>query len=181
MQRLLSDMTEVGAFIAAQRNINRDVDELIDKQCAAFIKRMNHLSEFMGAIDTCDATRLTTVVLHGPWTPDHQRLMADRINAWHMNDACPKPMARKLQSCLYIEHYYPDDVIARLMKSSPSFLESEPARVALCCQLPIISASRVPASRRLVESLRWSYGLRTRILPKIALRTCSTLSRRLSR
>ena len=79
MDRLLSDLTEIASFVAAQRRSGTDVAVLLQGQCDAIVSRTTNLMPIYGSLAVMDATRLTKAVDAGPWTPAQRISIAASI------------------------------------------------------------------------------------------------------
>jgi len=133
MDRMLSDLTEISAFVAAQRRSGTDVAVLLQGQCDAIVSRITNLIPVCGSLHVMDATRLTVAVNAGPWTSPQRISIAASIGDWqqYASPSVADGKARCLQSCMTFELYCLDSELAACDTTHPAFLRLRHARVAV--------------------------------------------------
>ena len=158
MNKLMTDLVDIKAFIVSQQKAHQDVTMILASQFKIFMDRIDLLEDSVGPVDVREATRLTDIITEGPWGKDEQAAMARRINDWTV--AKPRDTEKKgtsLQQCLHFENYLDGNEVQAIDVRSKAYNPLRAARIELVvnkASLCGISCPSKPTSGRLTALIQ---------------------------
>lgn len=161
MQQLLVDLQEISGFVAAQRRAGSSVETVVLRQFEAIKLRVKRLAESIGPIDMAEATKLTDVILNGPWSAEQRAVLADQVSAWATSVLGKATGSRKLQTCEYFEHYLDAREYDSVNSRSKSFVLCRASRVDILTRKAAtigIFCPSEPTSGKITAIIFWGEG-----------------------